>query len=273
MSLAHAVVTADGATPDRSVLFLHGILGSGANWRGFARRLVTAHPEWAAVLVDLRMHGDSQHEAPPHTVARAADDLVVLERTLSAPVSAVIGHSFGGKVALAYAAERGASLSRLYVLDSTPGARPDAAGSEGTVAVVEMLSQVATTVFPTRRDFVEQLTGLGQSRVMADWLAMSLAPAEGGVRLRFDMGAIRALLADYFARDLWPVIESPPGDLVCHVVLGGRSSVFSSDDRARLFAIESSSGGRVHAHVLPDAGHWVHVDDPDGLFAVISGSL
>jgi pimeloyl-ACP methyl ester carboxylesterase len=56
-------------------------------------------------------------------------------------------------------------------------------------------------------------------------------------------------------------------------VLGGRSNVFSDDDRARLFSISSCSAGRVHAHVLPGAGHWLHVDDPDGLFALISGSL
>ena len=51
--LSHALVTAPGQTPDRWMLFLHGILGSGANWRTVARKIVAARPQWGAVLVDL----------------------------------------------------------------------------------------------------------------------------------------------------------------------------------------------------------------------------
>ncbi len=48
------------AEPDRWLGFLHGILGSGANWRTFAKQIVTAKPEWGALLVDLRLHGESR---------------------------------------------------------------------------------------------------------------------------------------------------------------------------------------------------------------------
>src|SRR5688500_12574158 len=57
--LNHSLVTAPDAKPSRWLLFLHGLLGSGANWRSFARRLVEAHPSWGAVTVDLRLHGAS----------------------------------------------------------------------------------------------------------------------------------------------------------------------------------------------------------------------
>jgi esterase len=39
MGLAHAIVTGDRA-PARWMIFLHGILGSGANWRTFAKQIV-----------------------------------------------------------------------------------------------------------------------------------------------------------------------------------------------------------------------------------------
>jgi esterase len=94
-------VTAPGATPSRWMLVLHGILGSGANWRSFARRLTAADPSLGLVLVDLRMHGQSQGAPSPHTLEATARDLFRLQEALALPVSGVIGHSFGGKVALA----------------------------------------------------------------------------------------------------------------------------------------------------------------------------
>ena len=72
----HVLVAPTGASaPTQWLLVLHGILGSGVNWRTFAKRLVTARPEWGAVLVDLRMHGESQGAPPPHTLASAAVDV------------------------------------------------------------------------------------------------------------------------------------------------------------------------------------------------------
>src|SRR4051812_24710793 len=58
--LAHTRVAAPGRTPERWLLVLHGIYGAGRNWGSIARRLVEARPEWGAVLVDLRMHGQSR---------------------------------------------------------------------------------------------------------------------------------------------------------------------------------------------------------------------
>ena len=44
---------------ERRIVFLHGIMGSGANLRTIARRFVSARPEFEAWLVDLRGHGSS----------------------------------------------------------------------------------------------------------------------------------------------------------------------------------------------------------------------
>jgi len=65
-------VMAPGESPDRWFAVLHGIFGSGRNWASVARRVVRARPEWGAVLVDLREHGESVGFEPPHTLDRAA---------------------------------------------------------------------------------------------------------------------------------------------------------------------------------------------------------
>src|SRR5580692_7313306 len=103
------------------MLVLHGILGSGNNFATIARRLAAACPAWGFALVDLRMHGQSQGAPPPHTIAAAAEDLGRLEEGLRSPVAGVMGHSFGGKVALAYAARAQHELDQVWVLDASPG--------------------------------------------------------------------------------------------------------------------------------------------------------
>ncbi|HWL86857.1 MAG TPA: alpha/beta fold hydrolase, partial [Polyangiaceae bacterium] len=155
-TLTHAFVTAPERAPERWILFLHGIFGSGNNFRTLARRWVGAEPNLGLVLVDLRMHGRSQGFAPPHTVAAAAHDLFGIEEAIaarSAPakgaVVGVVGHSFGGKVALAYVAAKQGALERAWIIDSTPGARPNAAGSETTLRVYRLLRALPES-FPSR---------------------------------------------------------------------------------------------------------------------------
>ncbi|KAG2438466.1 hypothetical protein HXX76_005019 [Chlamydomonas incerta] len=102
------------ASPDRTLFVLHGLLGCGRNWRSWAKRLVegaaAAAPEaggpWRALLVDLRCHGASARRPginPPHNMATAAEDVarLVYEQCGHQPPAAILGHSMGGKVALA----------------------------------------------------------------------------------------------------------------------------------------------------------------------------
>jgi esterase len=279
----HVLVAPEGDAPAAWLLFLHGILGSGANWRTLARRLVAARPDWGAVLVDLRMHGRSQDAPPPHTVATVAADLDRLTRDLTArgmPVACVIGHSFGGKAALAYRQLAPAGLMETWVLDASPsprpgelppaGAPPPATPGDGAGDVVLMLESLPGQ-FSSRDDFVAQVTGRGFSRPLAEWLAMNLDRVDGGLRQRLDLAAVRALLADHFRQDLWPAVESRelPGAL--RFVVAGRSRSLDDNDRRRLQDL--ASDGRVGVHLLPDTGHWLHMEAPDALLRLFSDGL
>ncbi len=266
--LQYALITAPDATPARWMLALHGILGSGTNLRSFAKRLATAFPDWGFILPDLRMHGLSQGAPPPHTLAAAADDLVYLGEHLGLPVAGVLGHSFGGKVALAYLDRRGERLDQAWILDASPCARPRGERAGATGQIVTMLRAMPQPL-PSRERFLAIVAEHGHPRGIAEWLAMNLRRSDDGFRLRLDLDAIGALLDDYFAVDLWRVLEEGRLARALHVVLGGRSDALDEADRARLTAL----GSKVKAHVLEGAGHWIHVDAPDALFAVIAGAL
>ncbi|MCA9529300.1 MAG: alpha/beta fold hydrolase [Myxococcales bacterium] len=297
-TLAYTLVSADGAASDaeagevdddartrpaRWMVFLHGILGTRANWRTIARRFCEARPEWGAVLVDLREHGDSLGFPPPHTVAACAADLDDLATALAsggsgagdAPgdvrIAGALGHSFGGKVALAWAQRRdarGEPLDALWLIDSCPGPRP-LRESDEPLRVLSLLERLS---FPMAdlATFKRAVIDAGFSEPLAAWLALNLERLPSGERaLAIDPSAIRALLEDYGHLDLWPAFEHPPRASVYHAVVAGRSDVYAPSDleRARRAA---AADPHVRVDLIPEAGHSIHVDAPGTLLGLLA---
>jgi pimeloyl-ACP methyl ester carboxylesterase len=276
---AHTFVSADDTTPQRWLLSLHGIYGRGGNWRTFARRLTEARPEWGVVLVDLRKHGRSIDAPPPHTVARAAEDLERLAAELAAddrPVAAVSGHSFGGKVALALRDRGPEWLQQTWMIDSSPSAHPGALDDpdNSVVRVLTMLESLPP-YFADRKDFVDHVTGQGFAPMLGRWLAMNLEQPEGESRYRlgFDPAAMRELLTDYYAVDLWSCLEDADKPGEARLVVAGQADTVSPSDRDRIQALEAEMSGQVRYHLIEQSGHWVHIDALDELVTLVAAEL
>jgi esterase len=269
--LAHNIVASKTTEPERYMLFLHGILGTRANWRGVARRFVEARPAWGAVLVDLREHGDSLGFEGPHTLTAVASDVAGLERSLGLPVEGALGHSFGGKVVLRWLRDRAALPTEAWIIDASPSTNLERVSS-ATTDVLEILSRLPRQ-WPSREAFVAAVTDAGQPDSIAQWLAMNLRRTDDGGRVFGpSLDAIEALLVDYAHADLWDVVESPPPYSTLDFVIGGRSNVFSEADLSRLSAIAEQES-QVSAHVIEEAGHWVHVDSADALVSLLSADF
>lgn len=266
---AHAV-QAPGAEPERWLYFLHGIFGAGRNWRSVARRLVESRPAWGGVLVDLRMHGESSGFPPPHTLEACAEDLERLVRGRGRPAAAVLGHSFGGKVALAYAARHPEGLEQAWIVDSTPAA----GRREGSaVAMLEALRALPGP-FASRQEAVEGLRARGFAEPVARWMATNLTEGdaeESGWRWGLDLDAMEALLEDFFRVDLWDVVEGTPPGVELHFVKAEGSKVLEEKAVARIERA-GAEGGTVRLHRLP-GGHWLNVDAPDELSRLLSEGL
>src|SRR5262249_41095919 len=233
MSIELAFDRIDGAGGERTIAFLHGILGRGSNLRTLARRFVEARPQWTAWLVDMRGHGRSPKGTPNSSLEAAARDLVNMAARATPPLHAIVGHSFGGKVALE-AARIGAmaALEHVVVIDSVPGIREPLRGDDSALAGIEKIKTLPTTL-ASNSDFADALIASGITRALAQWLAQSVEKEGDHVRFALDLEEIRALILDYFARDLWPVVERPPGVAKVHLVIGDRSDAYSSAERER----------------------------------------
>lgn len=251
--------------PSRWAYVLHGVFGSSANWRLFMRKVAEECPEWGFALVDQRGHAKSQGGEAPHTIDAMAADLLETEVEVPGPVAGVIGHSLGGKVALAYAGHKRGVLDRVWVLDSQPGTRR-AEGPSVTGEVLELLEGLPSR-FDRRPDFVRALTDAGQPEGIAAWLAMNLARGDDGYRLQLDLPAIRQILADFWRSDRWDELAAEDPRRTVHVAVGTASFVWNEADRARLEELP------VEVLTLEGAGHWVHVDAAEPLHEAIVASL
>lgn len=269
--LAYEAVGAPSSSPHRLVFILHGLLGSGRNWRSFARRLAGATPSLRVVLVDLRGHGHSAAlGGAPHTLAAAAADVEATAAVTGAP-SVVLGHSLGGKIALAYAARFAAPGSAVWALDSSPGAH--AGDPHGVGAVLDVVGRLPA-VLPSRAAAHRTLSTAGLSPGLVAWLTSGLVPADGGdgdapagpdgpVRFAFAMTTCRALFDDYRATCLWKSLESPPTGVDVRLVAAANSGAWGGEAGERVARLPAAARARVLP--LPNAGHWLHVENPEGL--------
>ncbi|KAL0359984.1 UNVERIFIED_CONTAM: protein ABHD11 [Sesamum radiatum] len=202
--------------PPTAVL-LHGILGT------FARRLAKEFPKWQFLLVDLRCHGDSASlkKRGPHTVASAALDVLKLLGQLKLTPRVVVGHSFGGKVALSMVDQVAKPLARpvrVWVLDSTPGkVRAGADGDDHPAELISFLSTLPNEVttssaelkVSSKRDVMDALVQDGFSKDVAQWVVTNLrqngvnGASSSNFSWVFDLKGIAEMYQSYEETNLW----------------------------------------------------------------------
>ena len=268
---AYRVVRSEdrGAPPAGRLYLLHGFFGSGRNWSAIARGIVRARPDWEAVLVDLRLHGDSEGAQPPHTVRACGSDVERLAAFLppSGGPSALLGHSFGGKVVLTALEGMRPPCVQGWVVDSTPSAGTTAAGAQ---SMMRLLARIPGP-FESRRDGADAVEQGGFPRFVAEWMATNLIRTGDGFTWRFSMVEMHSLLTDFFRTDLWQPVENPPEGCEIRFVRATRDSILSDSDASRIERLHSE-GHAVQLDSL-EGGHWLNMDNPDGLIALIRAGL
>jgi pimeloyl-ACP methyl ester carboxylesterase len=221
--------------------------------------MVAARPEWGVNLVDLRLHGQSRGFEPPHVLASCVHDLIVLANELDVSPDAILGHSFGGKVALM--AAPALRPRQVWVIDSTPSRRTPGGGA---VRMLQILRRLPTH-FASRSEAVAALEAEGVAAPVAHWMATNVELDGERFVWRIDPDDMQSLLDDFFRRDLWDVVERPPAGTEIHMVRASESDVLPAHELARLRAVASDA---VHGYEI-HGGHWLHEDNPAGLLDLL----
>jgi pimeloyl-ACP methyl ester carboxylesterase len=254
-----------GGEARRAVVMLHGIYGRGRNWQAIARALVAARPEYGCWLVDLPHHGASGPGAHGETVSGLAADVSEWLDANGIVPAGMLGHSFGGKVALAIARRLATIPLQLWIVDSTPDVKPPSGSAWEMLQIVRRLP----ARFPSREAAADALTRAGFSPGVAQWMTTNLAREGDGFVWHLDFDAMERLLRDFFSCDLWDVVESPAPHHHIHFVKASESSAISQQAVAR---IEAAARDRVQLHRV-QGGHWIHAESPDVVVALLVENL
>jgi hypothetical protein len=162
--------------------------------------------------------------------------------------------------------------------------------------VIESLEKLPL-VIPNKQWLVDSLLSQGFSEMLALWMTTNLRPvAGGGVQLTFDIPTVKSLYHSYKHTDFWPLLENPPAETDFHFVryffskFGPSSQFFRAlkntawtDTVIEQFQSlptfvhnvgesRESVKGRIFLHEV-DAGHWLHVENFNGLVDVMRPSL
>lgn len=238
--------------------------------------------------MDLRNHGRSaeiESLEPPHDMVNAANDLANLVKARNwAWPDVVIGHSMGGKVALQFAescarGDYGDSVSlpkQLWILDSVPGeVNPE--NSDGEVEKVLQTLQSLPSSIPSRKWLVNHMIELGFSKSLSEWIGSNLKKSGEHETWAFNLEGAVQMFNSYREKSYWPLLEHPPKGMEIAIVRAENSDRWDSNVIQRLESLATRGGdgseGKVSVHVLPNSGHWVHVDNPKGLLEMIAPKL
>ncbi|XVE96387.1 hypothetical protein REPUB_Repub02eG0217100 [Reevesia pubescens] len=240
------------------------------------------------VLVDLRNHGKSAELEglnPPHDMVNAAKDLgnLVNSKGWDWP-DVVIGHSMGGKVALQFAqscvnrdyGENVKLPKQLWVLDSVPG-EVTSENSDGEVEKVLQTLQSLPSTLPSRKWLVNHMIELGFSKSLSEWMGTNLKKSGEGETWSFNLEGAVQMFQSYREMSYWSLLEHPPKGLEIAIVCAEKSDRWDADVINRLEKLAGQEGdgsaGKISVHVLPNSGHWVHVDNPKGLLEIVVPKL
>lgn len=242
----------------RDLLILHGFLGMGDNWISLARRW--AGEGFRVHLPDLRNHGQSFWDER-FDFEVLLDDLrrYIGHHQLHKPH--IIGHSLGGKLAMFDALDEPDNRGKYVVLDIAPRAYPPRHGF-----IFDAVRHTEPAICRTRDEVENQLrTYLPQTHIR-----------------RFLMKNLKRLPRGGFAWKIpWDILERavpqvsialPEGrtSRVQMLLLRGLQSPYVSDaDLEQIRRIFP----RVKTTDIPDAGHWLHAEQPERVYRAITDFL
>lgn len=227
------------------VLLLHGLFGQGSNLRGVARALAG---QCRVHCLDLPDHGRSTwlQEASLAHYAREID-LWMGESGLDS--AHVVGHSLGGKVAMQLALSHAARVNRLLVADIAPVAY---AGQH--FEIFDALQKVVAANCQSRQSAGEVLADVIEDPAVRGYLLMGFERAEGAYQWRFNMEGLRRAYARLCAAPDFDHVFT--GDTL---FLRGADSDYVGAEHETIMAQWFPAS---HLVSLTDAGHWLHMDQP-----------
>ncbi len=229
------------------VLILHGLFGQARNWAAVAKGLAG---DYRLVSVDLPNHGRSPWTGDvsyPSVAANVAEFMTGhgLEG------AAVVGHSMGGKAAMALALARPDLVGGLVVVDIAP-----VPYAHGIRHHMEAMRALPLDLVTSRESADGMLAGRVDDPAVRALLLSNLACEEDGYVWRINLDG---LLDGADVIHGFPDLDGAQYEGRTLFVAGETSDFIEEEHKE---PISSLFPNAEHA-VVKGAGHWVHADRPE----------
>ena len=232
-----------------TLVISHGLYGSARNWEFIAKKLSKSR---RVIVVDHRNHGVSPW-FETNSYEDMAGDLAEIVKFIGAPCD-IVGHSMGGKVAMALALTYPNLVKRLCVADIAP-----VSYEHDQLQFIKAMQAVDLSKIKTRADVKRQLLLRVEDEQVASFLAQSVDIKVKRWRLNLDT----------LEMEMSKILSFPK---ICATfqeatlfLSGGQSRYVTSDMRELIKTFFPSS---VFVKI-PCAGHWLHADRPRAFVEVL----
>jgi len=249
------------------VVFLHGLMGFGLNWRRIA---IGLDKQFVSLLLDQRGHGKSIKPQSNYSPKDYAEDLEIICNELGWEKFCLVGHSMGGRNALMYAHLFPNRVSKLVIEDIGPEAKPDA------ITYYSGLIESIPTPFSSKlvakqwllNDFTKTSFGRSGGATLGQYLYANIIEApDGKADWRFSKQAILETVEKGRAQDHWSEWESLTMPTL--IIRGADSTDLSQP----IFEEMLQRLPHAKGHVIKGARHWVHFDQPFEFIKVLQDFL
>ncbi len=247
-----------GTGPD--LVMLHGLFGSGDNWRNQAKKLAD---RFTVHTMDARNHGDSPHDSIMNYPAMAADVIATCEQRALNRIH-LLGHSMGGKTAMQVALQMPTLIEKLVVVDISPRQYPHHHNE-----ILQGLSLLQQRPPASRKAADEQLAPHVDDQFVRAFLLKSLYRTEAGqYRLKINVDAINRCYTD-IAAAIRPAPEHLQYDGSTLFIKGSDSNYLQAEDRPLVLSLFP----RAQLKTIDGAGHWPHSEKPEVVSRIIADFL
>jgi esterase len=235
------------------LLILHGLFGISDNWMTIGKVLSDTH---RVIIPDLRNHGRSPH-AEAFGFIPMCDDLLELLEELNLLKVSLMGHSMGGKLAMHFAMHYPEMVDKLVVVDISPG---QTRVRQNHLKILQAMKSVNFDLVETRQEVDRILAGFVPSESIRLFILKNLVRVDRHrLAWRINLHAIELNLDEIMEG----VPAASPFRNQTLFIRGGESDYILDED-IKLIS-ELFPGYRLKT--IPNAGHWVHADQPEQFIA------
>ena len=237
---------------------LHGLFGSGRNWRSIAQQLAARH---RVLAFDLRNHGASPW-AEGMSYHEMVEDLRASLRWRGIERSALLGHSMGGKVAMLAALLHPGEVGRLIVVDIAPVPNPPT-----LFTFVRAMRDIDLRGVTRRSDADAQLATAIPDAAARAFLLQNLLIHEEKAHWRLNLAEFEREFSQLSGFPTLPAGSEYRGPTL--FIQGANSTYIQPTDKPvirRLFP-------QARITRIEGAGHWVHAEQPRAFLQAVEPFL